>query len=57
MTARCLPNVLISATFRELLAAQPDLATGFLREAALCANCACEYDHDFLPPRRAPVPS
>lgn len=55
VAARCLPNVVISATFRELLAAQPYLATGFLHEAALRAKCACEFDQDFLPPRRAPL--
>ena len=47
--ARCLPNVVVAPTFGELLAAQPALAVGFLREAALAAKCPCEPDELFLP--------
>ena len=47
--ARCLPNVVVAPTFGELLASQPALAVGFLREAALAAKCPCEPDELLLP--------
>lgn len=47
--ARCLPNVVVAPTFGELLAAQPALAVGFVRDAALAAKCPCEPDELFLP--------
>jgi len=49
VAARCLPSVLISPTFAELLAAQPALATEFLREVAIRAGCEDADDADFLP--------
>ncbi|CAK0782930.1 hypothetical protein CVIRNUC_006125 [Coccomyxa viridis] len=60
ITANCLPDVLVTNSFRELTAGQPELALNFVRETSIrlgCPTLSCPSDEGCASPDSASRPS